>query len=436
MSADFTLLEEYRLRIASHALPSSAPLGGAPGSGNQQTDQRLRLLGDGHISAADDHFGADLSGALWLDLDGASSPGTASLFATQYDNARPWIAAYTLSAEWRRYHALDYARVGRQSSEHGMPITFDGASLGLRLLDRQVLLFGFGGRTVHFFETKPGLFENWVASVGAVYRPSASVALELDTRLVQEQVLNADRSRRDTISNASYGLSAAWRSDSLYSKAYARGIDDQVSHAGAAFQFNAPAVGLGLDAQIHAQLVTLGEVVESENPFFSLLGPSLPHARFRFESWKDFSIGPESTLSFHLGWRGRQLVSHSEQPFNRNTGALYLHTRIDDLIQKGVFIAATAEANYVPRSLTREWLLAFGGSAGYSGTNIKTEVGTYFQQFKINYYQTAEELHNSRTVYGSIGYRVLTWLDLRARYEIDIFDRYLQSLYLSARQDF
>src|SRR5512133_3546991 len=84
-SADFTLLEEYRLRIASHALPSSAPLGGAPGSGNQQTDQRLRLLGDGHISAADDHFGADLSGALWLDLDGASSPGTASLFATQYD---------------------------------------------------------------------------------------------------------------------------------------------------------------------------------------------------------------------------------------------------------------------------------------------------------------------------------------------------------------
>ena len=191
-----------------------------------------------------------------------------------------------------------------------------------------------------------------------------------------------------------------------------------------------------MDARIHAQLVTLGEIVESENPFFSLLGPSLPHVRFRFESWKDVPIGQETILSFHLGWRGRQLVGYDEQPFNRNTGAFYLHTRLDDVLRRGLFVGATAECNYVPSALDRNYLLAFGGSVGYSRADVNTELGTYFQQFKINYYQRAEELHNARTVYGSVGYRLFDWLELRGRYEMDIFDRYLQSFFFSARQDF
>lgn len=433
--SQFSLFEEYRLRIASHALPSVGPLGEAPRS-NQQTDQHLRLLGDGSLSAAEDHFRAEMSGALWLDLDGGSAPGAASLFATQYDNARPWIAAYQLSAEWRRDKMLDHARVGRQASEHGMPVTFDGGSLGLRILDRRLLLFGFGGRTVHFFETKPGLFENWLASVGANYRPSEELAFEIDARIIQEQVLDIERSRRDTVSTASYGLSGAWHTENLYTKVFARGIDSRASHVGGNFQFQDTDLGLGLDARVHAQLVTLAEIAESENPFFSLLGPSLPHARFRFESWKDLPLGKDASLSLHLGWRGRQVIAHPEQAFNRNTGAVYLNTRIDNIVQRGLFLGGTAEGNYVPRALTREWVLAFGGYAGYFGDNVRTEVGTYFQQFKINYYQVAEELHNARTVYGSVSYRLLTWLDLRARYEIDIFDRYLQSFYLSARQDF
>jgi hypothetical protein len=434
MTSQFSLLEEYRLRIASHALPSVGPLGEAPPS-NRQIDQHLRLLGDGSISAAEDRFRAEVSGALWFDLDGGSAPGAASLFATQYDNARPWIAAYQLSAEWRRDKALDHVRVGRQSSEHGMPVTFDGLSLGLRVLDRQLVLFGFGGRTVHFFESKPGLFENWLGSVGATYRPTGNLAFELDARIIQEQVLNVERSRRDTVTNGSYGISAALRNESLYAKAFARGIDDRVSHIGGNFQFQNTDLRLGVDARVHAQLVTLGEIVESENPFFSLLGPSLPHARFRFDSWKELQLGQESSLGLHLGWRGRQLVDAPEQAFNRSTGALYLNARIDNFVERGLFVGGTAEANYVPRALTREWALAFGGYAGYFGDVVRTEVGTYFQQFKINYYQVAEELQNARTFYGAVSYRMLSWLDLRARYEIDIFDRYLQSFYLSARQD-
>jgi hypothetical protein len=371
-----------------------------------------------------------------MDLDGAAAPGTASVFATQYDNTRTWVAPYTLSAEWRKYGALDHLRVGRQSSEHGMPLTFDGLSLGLRTLERKLLLFSYGGRTVHFFETTPGLFENWLAAAGFALRPTIGSAFEADVRYIAEQVLNADRSARDRVSNLSYGLSAALRDDNLFSKAYARGIDNRFSHVGGAFQFHHEGLGLGFDARIHAQVVTLGEIVESENAFFSLLGKSLPHARFRFDGWKDIKVGEETNWSIHLGWRGRQLIDHAEQPFNRNTGAVYLHTRLDDVIQKGLFVGGMAEANYIPHALNREMLLALGGSAGYNGVTVKTELGTYFQQFKINYYQQAEELHNARTIYGTVAYRLATWLELRGRYDFDIFDRYLQSFYFSARQDF
>jgi hypothetical protein len=435
-TSDFSLLQEYRLRIASHALPSSGPLGESSRT-NQQSDQHLRLLGDGQVSGLNDHFRAVASGALWLDLDGQAASGTASpVFATSYDNAQPWVAVYALSAEWQKHKALDHVRVGRQSSEHGLPLIFDGASLAVRVLERKLLLFGFGGRTVHFFETKPGLFENWVVSTGAVLRPSSTTAFEFDTRLIREQTLDVDRSQRDSILNHSYGLSASFGSENLFSKVYARGIDRHPSHLGGGFMYQNERLGLGLDARIHSQLVTLGEVVESENPFFSLLGPSLPHVRFRFESWKDFRIGQQAHWSLHLGWRGRQIVGATEQPFNRNTGAIYLHTRVDDVIRKGLFVGGTVEYSYRPNAFDRDRLLALGGFTGYDKKSVKAEIGTYFQQYKIIYYQSAEELHNARTVYGSVAFRLAQWLELRARYEIDIFDRYLQSFFLSARQDF
>jgi hypothetical protein len=144
----------------------------------------------------------------------------------------------------------------------------------------------------------------------------------------------------------------------------------------------------------------------------------------------------DTTLSLHLGWRERQLINAAERAFNRNTGGVYLMARLDDLGRRGFFVSGTAEYNYVPWSHPHDWFLALGGSTGYTGEAVKTEVGTYFQQFKILYYQRAEELLNSRTVYGSVTYRVATWLELRARYEFEILDRYLQSFFFSLRQDF
>lgn len=432
---DASLFEEYRLRIASHALPTSGPLG-EPLRTNQQTDQHFRMLADGQVSGFDDHFRATLSAALWLDLDGPSAPGTASLFATQYDYAQPWFTVYSLSAEWQKYMALDHLRVGRQAAEHGMPLTFDGVSIGLRPLAHELLVFGFGGRTVHFFETTPGWFENWVASTGAVVQPTRSTTFEFDSRLIREQTFNVDRSLSNPITNHSYGVAASFHSLNLMSKVYARGIDRQPSHLGAAFLYQHERLGLGLDAHVNAQLVTLGEVVESENPFYSLLGRSLPYVRFHFDAWKDFALDQLTHLNIHLGWRERQLVGAREEPFNRNTGAVYLNVRVDDLVRKGLFVSATAERDYVPHAFNREWLLVFGGSAGYATPAVSTEVGTYFQQYKIIYYQNAQELPNTRTVFGSVGYTPAPWLQLRARYELEIFDRYLQSFFLSARQEF
>jgi hypothetical protein len=431
--AEASLLEEYRLRIAHGVLPESGPLGSAPAR-NQTVDQHLRSLVDARISGADDHFLGLASAALWLDLDRRQAAGTPSLFATEYDYRQPWWTVYSLSAEWHDMKALEHLRVGRQASEHGLPLTFDGLSFGVRPLDPTLSLFGFGGRTVHFFETGAGFWENWVGSGGVPCRPTPSLRLEVDSRLIQQGVPNQDGSARVRVMNHSYGIAAMHRSDNTFAKLYTRGLDQRLAHVGGALDMSFPSVGMGIDGGLHAQLVSLGEVVESENPYFSLLGRSLPHVRIKLDTWKEIALG-ETSLGLHLGWKERQLTAGTERPFNRNTGGVYFLARLDDLWQRGVFVSGTAEYCYVPELPLRNWFLTFGGSTGYTGKSVKTEIGTYFQQFKVIYYQRADELLNTRTVYGSVTYRVAPWLELRGRYEFEILDRYLQSFFFSMRQD-
>ena len=238
------------------------------------------------------------------------------------------------------------------------------------------------------------------------------------------------------LTTVSYGLSAATRTDLLTAKVQVRGLDEQPSHLAGIIQLYPPSTGLGATAELFAQIVTLGEVAESENPYYALLGPSLPHARFRFELFHELELGQEATWTNLVGWRGRQVVGHEEQPFNRNVGAAYFHTRFDDLGLPGLFIGATVGYDYVPTARGEPWLIALGGAAGYVGKALRTELGTDYQRYKINYYQRAEELHDARTVYGVVGYRVAAALELRGRYELEIVDRYLESFYLTARQDF
>jgi predicted dithiol-disulfide oxidoreductase (DUF899 family) len=166
-----------------------------------------------------------------------------------------------------------------------------------------------------------------------------------------------------------------------------------------------------------------------------MLGPSLPNLRTRLEVWKEIGLGPLTVLNLRAGWRVRQLLRGAESPFNRDFGGIYFQSELADLAVKGLFATGILEWNYVPWSLTRDSFLALGGSAGYSTRKIKVEAGTYYQRWKVTYYRDVEELQDARTVYGSAGFRALPWLEVRARYTVEIVDRTIQSVFLSLRED-
>jgi hypothetical protein len=435
-SGDLSLAQEYRLRNAPSGSASTSGVLGVPVAASPKPDQDLRLTLDGQGRGYHDRLQGQISAAFWYDLDGYRPAGQPDLFGQISDYQQPLLVVYALSAEWRRSLPLEYLRLGRQTSEHGLPISFDGGSLGLRLWERRLSLFGYGGRTVHFFETQPGLFENWVACAGAGYRPNENLRLELDSRFEHDSLLTQDARERVWIYAHSYGLTLSTRFEDNWAKLFVRGLNRSASHAGGALHFFFPSLTAGIDAQASAQLRTLGEVSENENPFYTLLGPSLPNLRARLEVWKEFGLGEFTTLDLRAGWRVRQLLRGAESPFNRNSGGVYFQTGVNNLGVKGLFATGILEWNYIPWSLTNNSFLALGGSAGYAVRRVKVEAGTYYQRWKINYYRDVEELQNARTVFGTVGVRPVRWLEVRARYTAEIVDRTIQSVFLSLREDF
>jgi hypothetical protein len=429
-----SLREDYRFRTMS-AVPADTGVLGARPLVRPSPDHDMRFLVDGQLTGPEEHFRALLSTGLYWHASGAVAQGTPDIFATERGYRNPWWDVYTLSAEWQRDGALDYARVGRQPTEHGLPATIDGLSVEGRPWGKPLSLFLFGGRTVHFFETEPvAAFENYMASAGFTGRMLDGVRFDVDYRFLREVVPVPDDRINVRVTNNSYGITGWARSDDVSVKAFARGLDQQVSHVGGTLLLTVPSVGLGADTQVSAQLATLREVAESENPYFSILGPSLPHYRVRFEVFEEAKLDKETLLGLHLGWRARQLLSGTEGAFNRNSAAAYFQTQLDNVGTKGVFVSGMAEWNYLPHT-PRNWFFTMGGSVGYAKAPLKLEAGTYYQRFKVNYFQTAEELQDTRTFYGLCGYRVVSWLEIRARYEVEILDRVIHSVLFSLRQD-
>jgi hypothetical protein len=433
-TADAWVSQEYRFRSAGSGMGgASEPLGEAAAQ-NPANDQDLRLTFDGQILGMDEHLAGTLSAALFYDLDGHVAQGTPDLFGDSHDFRQPLAVFYTLSAEWRRSLPLDHLTLGRQQSTHGLPVTFDGASIDLRLLDRRLNLFAFGGHTVHFFETQPGFFEDWLGSAGAGLRITPNVQVELDSRILHERVPTQDGGRA-TVDTNSYGAALTARWETLQGKLFARGMNRSFSHVGGSFRLQVPQAAMGVDGQATAQLVSLGEVAESENPFYSLLGSSLPHLRARLEAWKEFAVGDKATLTVAAGARVRQLLHDDPTPFNRNANAMYLRADLNDLFKKGLFASATAEWN-LPSATDQSSLFSLGGSVGYLSRKAKAELGTYYQRFKINYYRDVEELQDTRTVYAMGSYRVFSQIEMRGRYVLEILDRTIHTAYLTLREDF
>jgi hypothetical protein len=432
---DLSLMEEYRVRTGQPGSASTAGALGEPVAANPRTDQDVRLLLDGQGQGLRDHLLGQISSALWLDLDGHRPSGQPDLFGETSDFRQPLVVLYALSAEWRRSSPLEYLRLGRQTSQHGLPVTFDGGSLGLRLWERKLSLFGYGGRTVHFFETQPGLLEYWVVCAGGGYRPSENVRFEIDSRFERDGMLARDTQQTVFVYAHSYGATLSLRFAESWAKLYARGLNRSASHVGGAMHLASTELAAGLDVQANAQLRVLGELSENEHPFYSLLGPSQPHLRARLEGWKGLAIGAMTVVDLRVGWRVRQLLRGEEGPFNRNSGGIYAQAEVDNLAAKGLFLSGVVEWIYIPWYLRDDAYVAVGGSAGYAAHRVRVEAGTYFQQWKVNYYRDVEELQHARTAFALASVRPAPWLELRARYVLELADRALHSAFISLRED-
>jgi hypothetical protein len=342
---------------------------------------------------------------------------------------------YTAAAEWRRTGPLAGLVVGRQQSSHGLPVTFDGGAIDLRFFDRRLTLFALGGQTVHFFQTRPGFFENWLVGGGAGFRLDPNLHIEADSRFLHEIILGSAGVTGERVNTHSYGLALMGRWDDLQAKLFCRGMNRTFSHVGGTFRLRMPAAGMGIDGQATTQLVTLGEIAESESPFFAVLGNSLPFLRARLETWKEFHVGDGGVVAVAVGTRFRQLLRDQPTSFNRNMNALYARMDLTDNPFKGAFASVSVDWNMPTQPDDSTRFFTVGGSAGYTARMAKAELGTYFQRFKVNYYRDVEELTEVRTVYAMGSYRVLSHVEIRARYLVEVVDRTVQSVFLTLRED-
>ena len=223
----------------------------------------------------------------------------------------------------------------------------------------------------------------------------------------------------------------------MYARVYARGLNDGVSHTGASARLTCPSLGLGANLNLDAQVIALKEINEREDPFYTLLGESLPHLRWRVDLWKMFETAA-GEYAVHAGWNGRDLLEGDEGPFNRNVGRIYVLFQATDIVIKGPFAGLAAEGHYSHAGgrLSHEMIFTAGGSAGYATTKLKVEAGSYYQRYKYDYYRDLREIDDVRTFFGSFSYKPLDWLTLRARYEFEQSDRDFQIVTLALSQTY
>lgn len=412
------LAEAYRFRHAT--APETGAAQAAYGVGaDDESDQDLHLFLTSRVHDGREHFAADLALSLWADVDGRAPGGTPSDLGGVYDSGTSpsvWFDVYRLSAEYRTRGVLALARAGRQSAEHGPPATFDGATVRLRPTPRTLELFAFGGRTVHFFETDAAVFEDWIGSAGAVVRPLRQLRIELDYRFRQE-----DTTTRSGLTDNGYGA-AVWylATDWLRLKGAVRGIDDRVSHVGLDANASWDALAFGVSARIEGQPAPLREVNERDDPYFAVLGESLPHVRFLLDVWKTFDTRA-GRYGLHLGWTGRFLLGDEPTRFNRDYGRLYLLAEGTDLFVRGPFASFVLEYHYTHEGsgFGDGGLFAVGGSVGYDVPVFRAELGTIYQRIRYDYFRDADEVEDVRTVFLDLGARPWPWLSVRARYDFE-----------------
>ncbi len=418
----FNFQEEYRLRTAGEG--STAGL-----HGDSETDHEIRLYGAGGWRDAKDRFYATAAMGMWFHLDEDHEGVPSNLTGIEDELTR-----FDLYSAYLEYHSkkwLREIRLGRQHTAYGIPATFDG--LHTRFRPAPVLdLFLFGGHTAHFFEHGAEEFDDWMASAGTSIRPVEGLRIDLDYRFTLEDIGDQEGWIDHSYGGVVWYNPLPW----LYMKANGRGIGDEFSHLGFHARFEFDRIHMGGRLGADSQLVTLRELNERDNPFFAILGESLPHTRWEAAVWKAFPAGKAGTYTIEAGWNHRA-VHVSETEFNRDHGKAYFMFTAEDFGVVGPFVQAAVEAHFakITGDVGDEGLITAGGAVGYKNRFIRAEAGTWYQRFKYNYYRDVQEIDDVRTVFTSVTWKALDWLSVRARYQYEnLEDRDMHTVFLTLTQ--
>ncbi len=399
-------------------------------------DNDVSLLVDGGARALEGRAGLDVSGALFWDVDG-KSPGFASIHD---DKGAVDIIVDTLELRGAADPLVPRFSIGRLTVDEGLPETLDGAAVAvtpLRVPAAAVTLFGSVGRTVHFYAVDGEGFEDWAASAGTDLLIAQTLKLEADYRaLVQDSPSHRFAQ--------SYGAAFYQRIDDVaLTKLWARGIDDKLSHVGARthLAYAPPPPGearrtpwqIGIDLDGVEQTAPLGEVFESENPLFAVLGKSEPNLRGAVDAWGRADVGV-ADAGLHLGASGRRVLQGEQGPFNRDSGRVYALAEADDIVLTGPFLSAIVSYD-VALGPSEPAVVALGGSAGWRGDSFKASVGTSWDRVKYDYYRDVNELLDVRTVYASLDVRPLAFLRVKADYSLELADRVVHTARVTLVQD-
>ena len=430
---DATLLEEYRFRAATAPqIESQTVTGTIPTS--DETDHDLHLFASFDARRAN-NFRAEAAFGLWLDLDGQLPHGEPSSFPSLYDNDELWFDLYLFKAEFEGKKFLKSMVAGRQEAEYGPRVMFDGASVEVQIIPSRFTLFALGGRSVHFFSTDEGFFEDFFGSAGVVIRPVPELRIEADYRFLTE-----DTNTKVALEDHEYGMRIWYKLGPwFYTKAVFRGLNDYILRVAWDNRLVLSEGEFGASFLVDVQPSELTEVNERADLFFSTLGTSLPHMRAKLDLWKSFTTTKAGIYSFHLGWNNRTLLNKNEPTiFNRNLNNVYLWAEARDMGLKGLFVTLAVDYNLTQGPKTEGDQMGFsaGGSLGWKGSVFQGELGTYYQLFKYNYYLDVEELENVRTYFVKLKYKPLSWLSIKVRYEFEQFDRNLHNMFISLQQDF
>ncbi|MBI5524900.1 MAG: hypothetical protein HY897_01055 [Deltaproteobacteria bacterium] len=401
-----------------------------------ERDQDVDLYLDLAATDPSGRFVAEGAAAAWWDIDGTSrTPGFGLRSLRETTDPALWVDVYRLSAEYRSPSDLvRLARAGRQEAEHGLPEIFDGAAVELRPA-RWLGLFAFGGRTEHFYELRPKVSEDWLGSAGAVLRPVENLKIDIDYRLLSEDVPADSEGAKTPLTTNSYGVTGMYRfGEWLRAKLYARGLDASLSNAGGAVGATNQERLMGVEVRLDTQTVAIKEINEANDPYYLVLGESLPFARWRLDLFKGFSTSA-GTYTLHIGYEGRNLLRDDETVFNRNTSRLYSLFTAADVGIKGPFAGLLFERNSAGLDLFGgQGIWAVGGSAGWDRGILRAEAGTYYQRFAYVYYQDVEELADVRVFFGDVRLRIREWISARTRYQYEAFDRELHTLIVGLTQ--